>query len=49
MAKRNSQLVCQHLENISWQMLGEYQDVIRNFVREQNGVYANTTNVSAER
>ncbi|MCK4601326.1 MAG: GIY-YIG nuclease family protein, partial [Phycisphaerae bacterium] len=40
MAKRNSQLVSQHLENISRKMLEEYQDVIRNFVRKRHGVYA---------
>ena len=40
MAKRNSQLVCQHLENISRKMLEEYQDVIKGFVRRRNGVYA---------
>ena len=39
-AKRNSQLVCQHLENISRKMLEEYQDVIRSFVRGRSGVYA---------
>ena len=41
MAKRRSQLVCQHLENISRRMLEEYQDVIRAFVRGRNGIYAN--------
>lgn len=40
MAKRNSQLVCQHLENISVKMLEEYQAVIKSFVRGRNGVYA---------
>ena len=40
MAKRSSQLVCQHLENISRKMLEEYQDVIRGFVSGRNGVYA---------
>jgi len=40
MVKRNSQLVCQHLENISRKMLKEYQDIIRDFVRGRNGVYA---------
>ena len=40
MAKRNSQLVSQYLENISRKMLEEYQDVIRNFVRKRHGVYA---------
>ncbi len=40
MAKKNSQLVSQHLENISRKMLEEYQDVIRNFVRKRHGVYA---------
>lgn len=28
MAKRNSQLVCQHLENISGKMLEDYQEVL---------------------
>ena len=40
MAKKSSQLVCQHLENISRKMLEEYQDIIRGFVRGRNGVYA---------
>lgn len=40
MAKKNAQLVCQHLENISRKMLEEYQDVIRSSVRGRNGVYA---------
>jgi len=40
MARRGSQLVCQHLENISRRMLEEYQEVIRSFVRGRNGVYA---------
>lgn len=37
---RKSQLVCQHLENISRRMLEEYQGIIRDFVRGRNGVYA---------
>jgi len=40
MAKRSSQLVCQHLESISRNVLEEYQKVIRRFVRSRNGVYA---------
>ena len=40
MARRKSQLVCQHLENISRRMLEEYQEIIRDFVRGRNGVYA---------
>lgn len=40
MARKNAQLVCQHLENISRKMLEEYQDVVRSFVRGRNGVYA---------
>ena len=40
MAKRSSQLVCQHLESISRNVLEEYQKVIRRFVRGRNGVYA---------
>jgi len=37
---RNSQLVCQYVENISRSMLEEYQDVIRDYVRGRCGVYA---------
>jgi hypothetical protein len=33
MSKRNSQLVCQYVEDMSRAMLDEYQDVIRNYVR----------------
>jgi len=38
--KRNAQLVCQHLENISRQALEQYQDIIRQYVRGRQGVYA---------
>lgn len=40
MAKRNSQLVCQYVENLSREMLEEYQDVIRKHVRGRSGVYS---------
>ena len=40
MAKRSSQLVCPHLENIPRKMLEEYQDIIRDLVRGRNGVCA---------
>ena len=40
MAKRNAQLVCQHLENVSRKMLEQYQHVIKRFVRGRSGVYA---------
>lgn len=39
MAKR-AQLVCQHLENISGDVLEEYQDIIRDYVSRRQGVYA---------
>lgn len=39
MAKR-SPLVCQHLENISRRALEQYQDIIRQYVRNRHGVYA---------
>lgn len=39
MAKR-SPLVCQHLENISRDALEKHQDIIRNYVRGRQGVYA---------
>ena len=38
--KRSSQLVCQHLENISRGALEEYQDIIRQYVRGRQGLYA---------
>jgi Restriction Enzyme Adenine Methylase Associated/GIY-YIG catalytic domain len=34
------QLVCQHLENISGDVLEEYQDIIREYVSRRQGVYA---------
>lgn len=39
MSKR-AQLVCQHLENISRAALEEHQDIIRQYVRGRQGVYA---------
>lgn len=39
MAKRSS-LVCQHLENISRDALERHQDIIRQYVRGRQGVYA---------
>jgi hypothetical protein len=35
-----SHLVCQHLENISREALEKHQDVIRQYVRRRQGVYA---------
>jgi hypothetical protein len=37
---KQSQLVCQHLENISSDALEKYQDVIRSYVRGRQGIYA---------
>ena len=37
---RHSQLVCQHLENISSDALEKYQNVIRSYVRGRQGIYA---------
>lgn len=39
MSKR-AQLVCQHLENISRAALEEHQDIVRQYVRGRQGVYA---------
>ena len=39
MAKRVP-LVCQHLENISRDALERHQEIIRNYVRGRQGVYA---------
>jgi hypothetical protein len=37
---KTPQLVCQHLENISGDVLEEYQDIIREYVSRRHGVYA---------
>src|ERR1700722_2365049 len=39
MPKRNP-LVCQHLENIAREVLEQRQDIIRQYVRHRQGVYA---------
>ncbi len=39
MAKR-TQIVCQHLENVSSDVLEEFQDIIREYIRGRHGVYA---------
>lgn len=38
--RKHASLVCQHLENISRDALEKYQDVIRQYVRHRQGVYA---------
>ncbi len=38
--RETSQLVCQHLENISRDALAKYQKIIRQYVRHRQGVYA---------
>lgn len=35
-----SSFVCQYLENISRKALENYQDIIRQFVRDRHGIYA---------
>jgi hypothetical protein len=37
---KTPQLVCQHLENISGDVLEDYQDIIREYVSRRQGVYA---------
>jgi GIY-YIG catalytic domain len=37
---RQTQLVSQHLENISHEAMSKYQDVIRSYVRGRQGIYA---------
>src|SRR5450756_167412 len=39
MSKRSS-LVCQHLENVSRDVLAQHQDIIRQYVRHRQGIYA---------
>ena len=38
--KKKAQLVCQHLESISRSALEEHQDIVRQYVRGRQGVYA---------
>jgi len=38
--RETSQLVCQHLENISRDALAKYQKIVRQYVRHRQGVYA---------
>ena len=38
--KTRSALVCEHMENISREALEEYQEIVRNYVRRRQGVYA---------
>jgi hypothetical protein len=40
MAERAAQLVCQHLENVSRDVLQHYSEIIRAFVRGRHGIYA---------
>ena len=40
MAKKRKRLLLQHLENLSWRVLDEYRDVIRDMIRGQSGIYA---------
>ena len=38
--KRRTQLVCQHLENISRQALERHQNIIGQYARGRQGIYA---------
>ena len=40
MPERSAQLVCQHLENVSRDVLAHYSEIIREFVRDRHGIYA---------
>jgi len=40
MPERSAQLVCQHLENVSRDVLQHYSEIIRAFVRGRHGIYA---------
>jgi hypothetical protein len=37
---KRTPLVCQHLENISRDVLEQHQEIVRNYVRHRQGVYA---------
>jgi len=40
LASKNARLVCQHLENLSRQMLEQHPELISDFVKGRSGVYA---------
>jgi hypothetical protein len=40
MAKRKTQLVCQHLERIPRKVLQDYPEIVRDMARGRNGIYA---------
>lgn len=40
MARRRGQLVCQHLENVSRELLAKYPDVVRGLAKGSHGIYA---------
>ena len=40
MRKRRTNLVCQHMEGISYRVLENYPDIIRDYIRERHGIYA---------
>ena len=33
-------LVCQHLENVSREVLEQHQEIVRQYVRHRQGIYA---------
>jgi hypothetical protein len=37
---KRTPLVCQHLENVSREVLEQHQDIVRQYVRHRQGVYA---------
>ncbi len=37
---KRTPLVCQHLENVSREVLEKYQEIVRQYVRKRQGVYA---------
>jgi hypothetical protein len=38
--RQRKHLLQQHLEGISWKILGEYPDIVRELIRRRSGVYA---------
>jgi hypothetical protein len=40
MPRKRAQLVCQHLENVSRDLLGDYPDLFRELAKGRHGVYA---------
>jgi len=40
LGKPGSEIVCQHLDNVSRDLLEQNQEIVRQYIRQRQGVYA---------